>query len=71
MATVEALESLAEGVIFGTATPNTLTILGLVLMEGMTFQDVLEARHLKAGQQPGDFERMVAHVERNLAKVVA
>ena len=64
------LESLAEQVVFGTATPNTLQSLGLKLREGKTFEDVLEARHLQSNQQPGDFERMIAHVEKNLVEVV-
>lgn len=70
MAKTKALENLAEGVIFGTATPDTLKSLGLNLKKGKAFKDVLRAKQLKDGQQPGDFERMVAHVERNLAEVV-
>ena len=67
----DAIEDLAQCIIFGTVSQNTLIALGLNLKEGKSFTDVLEAGHLKAGQPPGDFERMVAHVENNLAEVIA
>lgn len=67
---VSALENLAEEVALGRATPENLKLLGLSLRDGKSFQDVLDARHLRSGQQPGDFERMVAHVERNLSGIV-
>ena len=67
----EALESLAEKVVFGTATPDTLQSLRLSLREGKDFEDVLNARRLQGNQQPGDFDRMLSHVENNLAEVIA
>jgi hypothetical protein len=66
----DILESLAESIIFGVVSLDTLKSLNLKLKEGKTLGDVPAAEHLKAGQQPGNFEIMVAHVARNLKEVV-
>jgi hypothetical protein len=70
MIKADAFESLAENVIFGTASLSTLESLRLKLKEGKTLGDVFAAGYLKDGQQPGSFEIMLAHVEGNLEEVV-
>ena len=66
----DALEELAEKVVFGKVTIEDLKHLNLTLKEGKTFADVLGAQHLRQGQRPGDFERMLAHVQNNLKEII-
>ena len=70
MTETTAFEELAEAVTFGTLTAATMPGLSFSLKPSKTMQDVINARHLRQGQPPGDFERMIGHVERNLRKVV-
>lgn len=69
-AAAKAFEELADSLMHKTHTLEDIMKKGFSLKPEKTFADVRQAAQLEDGQAPGDYERMVAHIENNLRKVV-